>query len=138
MGRDFSRFSLSSNVTRLARLMKGGVAERERENGGGRGRRGRLVSQMVGLLVRLPGMVRGLSHLSEHSSGPEPTGQQKSQPAGLIRRDLIIQTEWLGRAVLTHGVMRYETLSTCTYFPMSLGSVCKDTSLSAKWASARS
>lgn len=82
VGRDFSRFSLSSNVTRLAKLQKEGS-----ELADFNGRVGEEGDTDTGCFVRwqvcssaVPGMVRGLFHLSEQSNGPEPTGL--SQPTG--------------------------------------------------------
>lgn len=88
MGRDFSRFSLSSNVTRLARLIRGGVVVNRREGERRRERRGRLVSQMAGLLVWAAWRGEGLSHLSEQ--WPRAHRATELQSADLITRDLIL------------------------------------------------
>lgn len=88
VGRDFSRFSLSSNVTRLAKLQEEGFERKEgSELADFNGRVGEEGDTDTGCFVRwqvcssaVPGMVRGLFHLSEQSNGPEPTG--RSQPTG--------------------------------------------------------
>lgn len=81
VGKDLSRFSLSSNVTRLARLQVGnGGGERGRQTGSvktgavGGGERGGEAAWLVRWRVcasGLPGTLRGLAHLSERGGRPE-------------------------------------------------------------------
>lgn len=60
--------------------------------------------------------------------------------------NLTWETVFYYRPTIDHGFNKFCTIvkmwhfqaCMCTYFPMSLGNVCNDTSLSAKWASARS
>lgn len=72
VGRDFRRFSLSSSVTRLARLEK---EETEEQQLAGE-RRG----QEDGL-VRAAWRGEGHLRLSNDASGPQPSGQQQNSPS---------------------------------------------------------